>query len=75
VTKKVVGVFVQIFRAPLLNASAPHQGLLIWRAFVYSHEIIEDRHKASKLKFIPLDGKFRENVIIQVKNGAIDFST
>ncbi len=57
----------------LADALAPHQGLLIWRAFVYSHEIDEDRHKQANLEFIPLDGKFRENVIIQVKNGAIDF--
>lgn len=57
----------------LADALAPHGGVLIWRAFVYSHEIDEDRHKQANLEFVPLDGKFRENVIIQVKNGAIDF--
>jgi alpha-glucuronidase len=57
----------------LADALAPHGGILIWRAFVYSHEIDEDRHKQANLEFEPLDGKFRDNVIIQVKNGAIDF--
>jgi alpha-glucuronidase len=57
----------------LADALAPHGGVLIWRAFVYSHEIDEDRHKQANLEFEPLDGKFHENVIIQVKNGAIDF--
>lgn len=57
----------------LADALAPHGGILIWRAFVYSHEIDEDRHKQANLEFEPLDGKFQENVIIQVKNGAIDF--
>ncbi|MBN7817414.1 alpha-glucuronidase family glycosyl hydrolase [Algoriphagus pacificus] len=57
----------------LADALAPHGGLLIWRAFVYSHEVDEDRHKQANLEFEPLDGKFRDNVIIQVKNGAIDF--
>ncbi|MEN2281067.1 alpha-glucuronidase family glycosyl hydrolase [Algoriphagus sp. SE2] len=57
----------------LADALAPHGGLLIWRAFVYSHEVDEDRHKQANLEFEPLDSKFKENVIIQVKNGAIDF--
>lgn len=57
----------------LADALAPHGGILIWRAFVYSHELDEDRHKHANLEFEPLDGKFRNNVIIQVKNGAIDF--
>lgn len=57
----------------LADALAPHGGILIWRAFVYSHEIDEDRHKQANLEFEPLDGKFRENVMLQVKNGAIDF--
>lgn len=57
----------------LADALATHGGVLIWRAFVYSHEIDEDRHKQANLEFVPLDGKFRDNVIIQVKNGAIDF--
>ncbi|SDD60058.1 alpha-glucuronidase [Algoriphagus faecimaris] len=57
----------------LADALAPHGGIVIWRAFVYSHEIDEDRHKQANLEFEPLDGKFRDNVIVQVKNGAIDF--
>jgi alpha-glucuronidase len=57
----------------LADALAPHGGVLIWRAFVYSHELDEDRHKHANMEFEPLDGKFRDNVIIQVKNGAIDF--
>ncbi|KPQ19349.1 MAG: alpha-glucuronidase AguA [Algoriphagus marincola HL-49] len=57
----------------LAEALAPFGGYVIWRAFVYSHEIDEDRHKQANLEFEPLDGKFLENVIIQVKNGAIDF--
>ncbi len=57
----------------LAEALAPHGGILIWRAFVYSHEVDQDRHKQANLEFIPLDGKFRDNVILQVKNGAIDF--
>lgn len=57
----------------LADALAPHQGLLIWRAFVYSHEVDEDRHKQANIEFEPLDGKFKDNVILQVKNGAIDF--
>lgn len=57
----------------LADALAPHGGILIWRAFVYSHEVDEDRHKQANLEFEPIDGKFRYNVIIQVKNGAIDF--
>ncbi|MFC3417714.1 alpha-glucuronidase family glycosyl hydrolase [Algoriphagus hitonicola] len=57
----------------LADALSPHGGIVIWRAFVYSHEIDEDRHKQANLEFEPLDGKFQDNVIVQVKNGAIDF--
>jgi alpha-glucuronidase len=45
----------------------------MWRAFVYSAENAEDRHKQAYTEFQPLDGKFRDNVLVQVKNGAIDF--
>ncbi len=44
----------------------------MWRAFVYSANN-EDRAKQAYDEFKPLDGKFRDNVIIQVKNGPIDF--
>ncbi|MGC4037012.1 MAG: alpha-glucuronidase family glycosyl hydrolase [Chitinophagaceae bacterium] len=55
------------------DAVAPHNGIVIWRAFVYSNETSADRHKQAYDEFVPLDGKFRDNVLIQVKNGAIDF--
>ena len=57
----------------LADALAPHGGILIWRAFVYSHEDEVDRHMHANNEFEPLDGKFKDNVIIQIKNGAIDF--
>ncbi|WP_028297675.1 alpha-glucuronidase family glycosyl hydrolase [Olivibacter sitiensis] len=57
----------------LADVLAPHQGIVMWRAFVYSHEALEDRHKQAYNEFVPLDGKFRDNVLVQVKNGAIDF--
>ncbi|EAZ79584.1 alpha-glucuronidase family glycosyl hydrolase [Algoriphagus machipongonensis] len=57
----------------LADALSPHGGLLIWRAFVYSHEDEVDRHMQANNEFEPLDGKFKDNVIIQIKNGAIDF--
>jgi len=44
----------------------------MWRAFVYTASD-EDRAKQAYSEFVPLDGKFRDNVIIQVKNGPIDF--
>lgn len=57
----------------LADALAPHGGVVIWRAFVYSHEAPDDRAKQAYTEFTPLDGKFRANVFVQVKNGAIDF--
>lgn len=57
----------------LADAVAPHGGIVMWRAFVYSNETPEDRHKQAYNEFVPLDGKFRDNVMVQVKNGAIDF--
>jgi alpha-glucuronidase len=57
----------------LAKALAPHKGIVMWRAFVYSNEKPEDRHKQAYNEFVPLDGKFDSNVIVQVKNGAIDF--
>ncbi len=57
----------------LADAVAPFKGIVIWRAFVYSNEVPEDRHKQAFNEFVPLDGSFRNNVLIQVKNGAIDF--
>ncbi|UYB54513.1 alpha-glucuronidase [Xanthomonas sp. AM6] len=57
----------------LADALAPHGGVVMWRAFVYSHEQPDDRAKQAYSEFVPLDGKFRANVVVQVKNGAIDF--
>lgn len=57
----------------LADAVAPFNGIVIWRAFVYSNENPVDRHKQAYDDFVPLDGKFRTNVMVQVKNGAIDF--
>ncbi|KAF1720295.1 alpha-glucuronidase family glycosyl hydrolase [Pseudoxanthomonas wuyuanensis] len=57
----------------LADALAPHGGTVMWRAFVYSHEEPDDRAKQAYSEFVPLDGKFRDNVMVQVKNGAIDF--
>lgn len=57
----------------LANAVSPFGGIVMWRAFVYSNEEPEDRHKQANNEFIPLDGDFHSNVLIQVKNGAIDF--
>jgi alpha-glucuronidase len=57
----------------LADAVAPHHGIVIWRAFVYSHEVPEDRFKQAYAEFKPLDGTFRNNVMVQVKNGPIDF--
>lgn len=57
----------------LADAVAPYKGIVMWRAFVYSNEVPDDRHKQAYNEFVPLDGKFRNNVMVQVKNGAIDF--
>ncbi len=57
----------------LADAVAAHNGIVIWRAFVYAAENPVDRHKQAYDDFVPLDGKFRSNVMVQVKNGAIDF--
>ncbi|MFC6998191.1 alpha-glucuronidase family glycosyl hydrolase [Rufibacter roseus] len=57
----------------MADALAPHNGILMWRAFVYDNNVPEDRAKQAYNEFNPLDGKFRENVMVQVKNGAIDF--
>ncbi len=57
----------------LAEALAPHQGIVMWRAFVYANEQPEDRAKQAYNEFVPLDGQFRDNVLVQVKNGPIDF--
>ncbi|MES2240660.1 MAG: alpha-glucuronidase family glycosyl hydrolase [Bacteroidota bacterium] len=57
----------------LADALAPFNGIVMWRAFVYSEHDTDDRAKQAYSEFVPYDGKFRDNVIVQVKNGAIDF--
>ena len=57
----------------LADALAPHGGIVMWRAFVYSNETPDDRIKQAYNEFKPLDGKFRKNVSLQVKNGPLDF--
>lgn len=56
----------------LADAIKPYGGLIMWRAFVYN-PTPEDRAKQAYLEFVPLDGQFRDNVIVQIKNGPIDF--
>ncbi|NZA25109.1 alpha-glucuronidase [Luteimonas sp. SJ-92] len=57
----------------LAEALAPHDGIAMWRAFVYSDEEPDDRAKQAYTEFVPHDGEFADNVLVQVKNGAIDF--
>ena len=57
----------------LADAVAPHGGIVMWRAFVYSDEEPDDRAKQAWTEFVPHDGAFRDNVLVQVKNGAVDF--
>lgn len=57
----------------LADAVAPFNGIVMWRAFVYDDKVPDDRAKQAYNEFKPLDGTFRKNVLVQVKNGAIDF--
>jgi alpha-glucuronidase len=58
----------------LADALAPiPDAVVIWRAFVYRADVAEDRAKQAYLELAPLDGAFRANVHLQVKNGPIDF--
>jgi alpha-glucuronidase len=57
----------------LADAVAPHGGVVMWRAFVYDAEVDPDRVKRAYKEFVPLDGTFRDNVFVQVKNGPLDF--
>ncbi|MGQ3227756.1 MAG: alpha-glucuronidase family glycosyl hydrolase [Blastomonas fulva] len=57
----------------LAAAVKPHNGIVMWRAFVYADTDPEDRAKQAYTEFKPLDGSFADNVLVQVKNGAIDF--
>ncbi len=60
----------------LAAAVAPHKGIVMWRAFVYAPKgahLADDRARQAYEEFKPLDGTFAANVLVQVKNGAIDF--
>ncbi|NYE21426.1 alpha-glucuronidase [Microbacterium immunditiarum] len=62
----------------LARALAPHDGIVHWRAFVYNHrqdwrDRSTDRARAAYDHFTPLDGRFHENVVLQVKHGPMDF--
>ena len=57
----------------LADALAPHSGIVIWRAFVYDEDVDPDRVKRAYIEFTRLDGQFRPNVVVQAKNGPIDF--
>lgn len=62
----------------LAEALKPHKGLVIWRCFVYNclldwRDRSKDRAKAAYDNFKHLDGQFLDNVILQVKNGPMDF--
>jgi alpha-glucuronidase len=56
----------------MADALKPYGGIVMWRAFVYQPQE-KDRARQAYAEFMPLDGQFRENVIIQVKNGPVDF--
>ncbi|HUB29700.1 MAG TPA: hypothetical protein VL967_08380, partial [Terracidiphilus sp.] len=62
----------------LAEALAPHGGVVMYRAFVYNHHLDWNDRKADRARaaydiFHPLDGKFARNVIVQTKEGPIDF--
>ena len=57
----------------LAAALAPHHGIVMWRAFVYDMKPGYDRAGAAYEELQPFDGKFASNVLLQVKNGPIDF--
>ncbi len=56
----------------LADVLKPHKGIVMWRAFVYKPQS-SDRANQAVEEFMPLDGQFRDNVIIQIKNGPVDF--
>ena len=56
----------------LAGVLKPHKGIVMWRAFVYNPQS-SDRANQAYEEFMPLDGQFADNVIIQIKNGPIDF--
>src|SRR5262249_19791968 len=57
----------------LAEAVAPHGGIVMWRAFVYSNEVPTDRIRQAWDEVHPLHGRFRDKRMVQVKNGPLDF--
>jgi len=57
----------------LATALEPYNGVVMWRSFVYSEHDVTDRAKQAYSEFVPYDGQFKDNVLVQVKNGPIDF--
>lgn len=57
----------------LAEALRPHGGVVLWRAFVYSEKDATDRAMQAYRQLQGLDGQFADNVVLQVKNGPIDF--
>lgn len=57
----------------LAEALSPYDGVVMWRSFVYRADPKGDRFRAAYEEFKPFDGQFARNVIVQVKNGPIDF--
>ncbi|MEO8473012.1 MAG: alpha-glucuronidase family glycosyl hydrolase [Chryseolinea sp.] len=57
----------------LAAALKPFNGIVMWRAFVYDNNVPDDRAKQAYNEFKPLDGTFADNVLVQVKNGPVDF--
>ena len=56
----------------IAKALEPFGGIVMWRAFVYDAQS-PDRAKQAVEEFMPLDGQFADNVLIQIKNGPVDF--
>ena len=56
----------------LARALKPHNGIVMWRSFVYAAND-PDRAKLAYAEFKPFEGQFDDNVIIQIKNGPVDF--
>ncbi len=62
----------------LADAVRPYGGIIVWRCFVYNcqqdwRDNVTDRACQSYINFIGLDGQFADNVILQIKNGPVDF--
>src|SRR3989442_10332638 len=57
----------------LADAVAPHRGVVIWRAVVFSSHVPTDRVMQAGDEFVPLDGAFRSHGLIQGKHGPLDF--